>query len=445
MNSKTTAEALSPQVKAVLARIEAKRDEVVALTQDLVRIPTVNPPGDAYEACARYIGERLKPRGFAVEYVRAHGAPGDSDAKPRVNVVARWQGASAGDCVHFNSHIDVVEAGSGWTSDPFGAEIRDGKIYGRGTCDMKGGLAASIIAVEALIESGMPIPGALEISGTVDEESGGFAGVGYLAERGYFSKPRVHHVIIPEPLGVDRICLGHRGVWWGEVETKGRIAHGSMPFLGDSAINHMSAFIHLLETQLQPRLKQRHTLEPVEPPGARVSTLNINSIHGGQVEQHYATDARGWPTADSPSPVVAHSCRTVLDRRFIAEENLEAVKQEIIDMLDELKRTRPGFDFGIRDIMSFVPTATPRDAPVVDATARAIARVLGREPSYISSPGTYDQKHIVRTAQLKDCIAYGPGILDLAHQPNEYVGIQELVDSAKVMALASLTLTGAMR
>jgi succinyl-diaminopimelate desuccinylase len=445
MNTKAAPASLSPQVQALLARIEAKQDEVVALTQDLVRIPTVNPPGDAYEACARFIGERLKPRGFAVEYIRAHGAPGDSDAKPRVNVVARWQGSSAGDCVHFNSHIDVVEAGSGWTSDPFGAEIREGKIYGRGTSDMKGGLAASIIACEALIESGLPIPGALEISGTVDEESGGFAGVGYLAERGYFSKPRVHHVIIPEPLGVDRICLGHRGVWWSEVETKGRIAHGSMPFLGDSAINHMSAFIHLLETQLQPRLKQRHTSEPVEPPGARVSTLNINSIHGGQVEQHYVTDARGWPTADSPSPVVAHSCRTVLDRRFIAEENLEAVKQEIIDMLDELKRTRPGFDFGIRDIMSFVPTATPRDAPVVDATARAIARVLGREPSYISSPGTYDQKHIVRTGKLKDCIAYGPGILDLAHQPNEYVGIQELVDSAKVMALASLTLTGAMR
>ena len=246
MNSKTTAEALSPQIQAVLARIEAKRDEVVALTQDLVRIPTVNPPGDAYEACARFIGERLKPRGFAVEYVRAHGAPGDSDAKPRVNVVARWQGSSSGECVHFNSHIDVVEAGSGWTSDPFGAEIRDGKIYGRGTCDMKGGLAASIVACEALIESGMPIPGALEISGTVDEESGGFAGVGYLAERGYFSKPRVHHVIIPEPLGVDRICLGHRGVWWSEVETKGRIAHGSMPFLGDSAINHMSAFLSLI-------------------------------------------------------------------------------------------------------------------------------------------------------------------------------------------------------
>jgi succinyl-diaminopimelate desuccinylase len=428
----------------LLQRIEAKRDEVVALTQDLVRIPTVNPPGDAYEACARFLGERLQRRGFAVEYVRATGAPGDRDSHPRVNVVARYAGTGTGggECVHFNSHIDVVEAGSGWTTDPFGGEVRDGKVYGRGTCDMKGGLAASVIACEAILEAGLKLPGALEISGTVDEESGGFGGVGYLASLGYFSKPRVHHVIIPEPLGVDRICLGHRGVWWAEVETKGRIAHGSMPFLGDSAINHMSAFVHLLETQLVPRLNQRCTQEPVEPPGARVSTLNINSIHGGQVEQRYSMDEQGRPTGDLPAPVVAHSCRAVLDRRFIAEESLESVKQEIIAMLQELQRTRPGFDFGVREIMSFVPTATPRDAPVVLATATAIARVLGREPSYIASPGTYDQKHIVRTGQLRDCIAYGPGILDLAHQPDEYVGIQELVDSAKIMALAAVKLTG---
>ncbi len=433
---------MKPSLDRLLQSIDAKRDEVVALTQDLVRIPTINPPGDAYEACAHVIGERLARKGFVVEYVRALGAPGDSDSHPRTNVVARWQAPQPGECVHFNSHIDVVEAGPGWTFDPFGGEVANGRVYGRGTCDMKGGLASSIIACESLIESGLMQSGALEISGTVDEESGGFAGVAYLAERGYFSKPKVHHVIIPEPLGVDRICLGHRGVWWSEVETRGRIAHGSMPFLGDSAINHMSAFIHLLETQLQPRLQGRLTAEPVEPPGARVSTLNINSIHGGQVEQRYSHDERGWPTGDLPAPVVAHLCKAVLDRRFIAEENLEAVKQEIVDMLEELKRTRPGFDYGIREIMSFVPTATPKDAPVVDATARAIARVLGREPSYIASPGTYDQKHIVRSGKLRDCIAYGPGILDLAHQPDEYVGIQELVDSAKIMALAALDLTG---
>ncbi len=425
------------QTDGLIARIESKRDEVVALTQDLIRIPTTNPPGDAYEACAHFLGERLARKGFDVAYIRAQGAPGDSDAYPRINVVARIEGASKGSGVHFNSHIDVVEAGRGWSVDPFSGYVSDNKIYGRGSCDMKGGLATSIIACEAIIESGLPWAGALEISGTVDEESGGFAGVGYLAHRGFFTPPKVHHVIIPEPLGVDRICLGHRGVWWAEVETHGRIAHGSMPFLGDSAINHMGAFIHLLETKLMPTLAQRRTSEPVEPPGARVSTLNINSIHGGQVQQRYSLDALGQPTGDLPAPVVAHNCRAVLDRRFIAEEDLQSVKQEIIDMLDELKRTRAGFDYGIRDIMSFIPSATPQDAPVVQATAIAIARVLGREPRFISSPGTYDQKHIVRTAGLKDCIAYGPGILDLAHQPDEYVEIDELVHSAQIMALAA--------
>ena len=430
---------------ALLARVEGKRDEVVALTQALVRIPTVNPPGDAYEVCARLLGERLKAQGWQVQYVRATGAPGDKDSHPRINLVARYEaadhGGECGDCIHFNSHIDVVEVGSGWTFEPFSAQVKDERIYGRGTCDMKGGLAASVIAAEALIESGLFKRGAIEISGTVDEESGGFAGVGYLAQQGFFAKNRVQHVIIPEPLGVDRICLGHRGVWWGEVETKGRIAHGAMPFLGDSAINHMAAFLHRLETDLQPRLAKRHTAEPVQPVGARVSTLNINSVHGGQIEQRYSQDALGQPTGDLPAPVVAHSARAVLDRRFIAEENLAEVRAEIVAMLDELVATRAGFAYQVKDIMSFVASSTAKDAPVVQATARAISRVLGREPEYISSPGTYDQKHIARMAQMFNCIAYGPGILDLAHQPDEYVGIDDLVRSAQVMAAAAYQLT----
>ena len=116
----------------LLARIEDKRDDVVALTQELVRIPTINPPGDAYEACCHVLGERLQRKGFAVEYVRAEGAPGDSDTHPRINVVARYTGQSQGPCVHFNGHIDVVEVGTGWTVDPFAAVVKDGKVFGRG-------------------------------------------------------------------------------------------------------------------------------------------------------------------------------------------------------------------------------------------------------------------------------------------------------------------------
>ena len=130
--------------------------------------------------------------------------------------------------------------------------VDDGKVYGRGACDMKGGLAASIIAAEAYIETYPDFAGAIEISGTCDEESGGFGGVAYLAEKGYFNKDRVDHVIIPEPLNKNRICLGHRGVWWAEIETHGHIAHGSMPFLGDCAVRHMGAVLESFEDSLFP-------------------------------------------------------------------------------------------------------------------------------------------------------------------------------------------------
>ena len=413
------------------ALIESRRDDAVALTQDLVRIPTVNPPGDAYQPCAELIGTRLATRGFNISYVRAEGAPGDNDRHPRINVIARREGKRPGPCVHFNSHIDVVEPGQGWTVPPFDAVVKDGKIYGRGTCDMKGGLAASIIAVEALIDSGIDLPGTIEISGTVDEESGGFGGVAYLAERGWFSRPRVDHVIIPEPLNVDRVCVGHRGVWWAEIETKGRIAHGSMPFLGDSAIRHMSAVLEALERDLYPALKLKRTDMPVVPEGAKESTLNINSIHGGQAEN----EAGGMP-----SPIVADSCRMIIDRRFLIEENVETVKNEVRVLLDNLVRTRPDFRYHLRDLFEVIPSMTDKDAPVARATANAIRRVLQREPAFICSPGSYDQKHIDRIGKLKDCIAYGPGILDLAHQPDEYVVIADLMRSSQVMALAAHSL-----
>jgi succinyl-diaminopimelate desuccinylase len=409
--------------------IDERRDELVELTRALIRFPTVNPPGEAYRPCAEFIGERLRARGFAVEYVHAAGTPGDSEHYPRINVIGRRAGAAPGPCVHFNSHIDVVQSGGGWTLDPFAAVVKDGRVYGRGACDMKGGLAASIIAVEALIESAAALPGTLEISGTVDEESGGYGGVHYLAERGWFSAPRVDHVIIPEPLNVDRVCIGHRGVWWAEIETKGRMAHGSMPFLGDCAVRHMHAVIERFERDLYPKLAARRTDMPVVPSGARHSTLNINSIHGGQAEMP------GYP-----APLVPDSCRMVIDRRLLIEESLDAAKDEVRELLEQLARDRAGFRYSIRDIFDVRPTMADRNGPVARSTAAAIRRVIGRDPEFICSPGTYDQKHIDRVGKLRDCIAYGPGILDLAHQPDEYVVIEDMVNSAKVMALAARSL-----
>ena len=406
-------------------RVEDKREELISLTQDLVKIPTVNPPGEFYSDCVEYLNKRFKSKGFDTQIIRAIGTPGDTDRYPRQNIVANISNGE-GPCVHFNSHIDVVAVGSGWTQPPFEGKVVGDKIYGRGSCDMKGGLAASIIAVESYLELNPNFAGSIELSGTADEETGGYGGVGYLAEKGILAKPRIDHVIIPEPLNKDRICLGHRGVWWAEIETLGKIAHGSMPFDGDSAIRHMHALLDRFEKELYPILKSKKTDMPVVPDGAKESTLNINSIHGGESEEFEGL----------PSPLVADSCRIIIDRRFLIEEKLEDVKQEVSSILEDLTTDRKGFLFKLRDLFEVIPSLTPEEAPVVQAVKRAVNEVMGSPPEMVVSPGTYDQKHIDRIGKLEDCIAYGPGILTLAHQADEYVNISDMIDSACVMGLA---------
>ncbi|MCV2893834.1 acetylornithine deacetylase/succinyl-diaminopimelate desuccinylase family protein [Lentibacter sp. XHP0401] len=413
--------------------IAARRDDLVSLCQDLIKIPTLNPPGENYREICDYLDRRLLKKGFHTELIRAKGAIGDTEKYPRWNLVARKEGKRAGECVHFNSHIDVVEVGRGWTTDPFGGEVIDGKIYGRGACDMKGGLAASIIAAEAFIAVCPDFAGAIEISGTADEESGGFGGVAYLAEKGFFNPEKVQHVIIPEPLNKDRICLGHRGVWWAEIETYGEIAHGSMPFLGDCAVRHMGAVVSEMERSLFPALARKRTDMPVVPEGAKQSTMNINSIHGGEEEQE--EDYTGLP-----SPCVPDSCRMVIDRRFLIEEDIDEVQEEIHGLLRHVQSERENFTFNVRELQRVLPTMTEKSAPVVQSVAKAISEIMGKEADYVISPGTYDQKHIDRIGRLKNCIAYGPGILDLAHKPDEYVGIDDMVESAQVMARSLLEL-----
>jgi len=405
---------------------------MVAFTTALVRIPTINPPGEAYEPCARLLGDRLGDGGFDVEYIVADGRPEHTARHPRVNVVASRRGGG-GPVVHLNGHIDVVPPGEGWTLDPFAGVVRDGRIFGRGVCDMKAGLAAAVYAAEAIARAGVALPGTLEISGTVDEESGGFAGVAWLAEQGRIAKARTDYVIIPEPLNVDRISVGHRGVYWFELTLVGRMAHGSMPFLGVSAIDGMTEVLSAIRGELEPALAGRLTSMPVVPEAARHATINVNAIEGGQ------------PIAGIQSPCVADRCRAIFDRRFLIEETFGRAKAEIDALVKRALSRVPGVEHELRDLMVVDPVQTPHDSPVVSAVERAIGRVLDRQATLVASPGTYDHKHVARIAGIPHCIAYGPGELELAHQPDESCGIDDLVNATKVLALATLDLMGAGR
>lgn len=416
-------------IDRTLTAIDASTDEIVDFTSRLIRVPTVNPPGDAYEDCARLIGDTLARTGFDVEYFPAEGRPEHTPAHPRINVVGLRRGRSPRPAVHLNGHLDVVPAGSGWTVDPFAGVVRDGRVYGRGACDMKAGIAAAVYAAEAIRRAGVELEGSLEISGTVDEESGGFAGAAWLARHGLLSAARCDYVIIPEPLNVDRICLGHRGVYWFEIETRGQTAHGSMPFLGVSAIEHMGIILDRLRRDLLPALSQRTTMMPVVPEAARHATLNVNAIAGGQSVDGLQT------------PCVADVCRAVFDRRFLVEERFDEVRQEIDALLARAAADTPDLMYELRDLMVVEPVCAPEDSPLVASLARSVRHVLGREAIRVASPGTYDQKHVDRIGGIRHCVAYGPGILDLAHQPDEWCGVDDLINATKVIALSILDLT----
>jgi succinyl-diaminopimelate desuccinylase len=241
---------------------------------------------------------------------------------------------------------------------------------------------------------------------------------------------RTDYVIIPEPLGVDRICIGHRGVYWFEVVLRGRIAHGSMPFLGVSAIEHMGVVLEAMRQELLPALGERVTAMPVVPPGAARATLNVNAVVGGQ-----AQDA-------VQSPCVADRCRAVFDRRFLIEEGFEQARREIVELLERVGQRVPSFQYELNDLMVVHPVQAPADSPLVAALGRNIAEVLGREAPLVASPGTYDQKHFARIAGVEHCVAYGPGVLELAHQPDEWCAVEDLVNSTKVIALTALDLLG---
>jgi len=417
-------------VDRVLAEVESARDEIVAFAADLVRVPTVNPPGEAYETCAHVLGDRLRDCGFSVRYLVADDRPEHTSDYPRVNVLGRRDAGRAGPVVHLNGHLDVVPPGEGWTVDPFGGLVRDGRLYGRGSSDMKAGIAAAVYAAEALRRAGAPLTGALEVSGTADEESGGFAGVAWLAEQGHLAASRTDYVIIPEPFGPDRICIGHRGVYWFDLVTTGRTAHGSMPFLGGSPIVQKTVVLAAVQERLVPGLSERRTALPVVPAAARQATLSLNAIAGGQT----------GPAAQTPC--VPDRCVVTFDRRFLAEERFETVKADVEQMLADVTAEHPGLRCELRDRLVVHPVQTPEDAPLVEALSAAVETITGRPAARVASPGTYDHKHVARLAGIEQCVAYGPGTLEQAHQPDEWCGVDDLVQATQVLALTILGLVG---
>jgi len=195
----------TPDEERVLAQVDELAEEIVDFLAHVIRIPTVNPPGENYAECAAFVGERLMGFGYEVTYLTAVEDPAHSRSAPRVNVVGRFARCGPGRTVHVSAHMDVIPAGEGWTVEPFSGLIREGRIFGRGAADAKAGLAIGLYAIEALRRAHVIFDGVIEVSATADGESGGGAGFGYLVDAGMVCGERTDAVIVAAACGVERL------------------------------------------------------------------------------------------------------------------------------------------------------------------------------------------------------------------------------------------------
>jgi succinyl-diaminopimelate desuccinylase len=346
---------------------------------------------------------------------------------PRPSVLGRYPAARQRPCLHLTGHYDVVPAGEGWSVDPYAAELREGRVYGRGAADQKSGIAAQLFALKALQRCGYRPSGSLVLSATPDEETGGFAGLGHLVRLGLLARGNTDFVVITECLGHDRICLGHRGTLWLELETRGRQSHGSMPSLGVNAIEKMLGVLGRVDREIRPGL-ERESAYPVMPPACRRSSLTVTMIRAG-----------------SKANTVPARCTATLDWRLIPEESVAEARGRLEDLARRLRREDPALELEIRELLSVEPTLVPADTEVVRAFQEAGEQVLGREPGFSVSPGSDDQKFVVQNAGLQQCIVYGPGPLEAAHQADECQPVAGLKKATAVLALAAARLLGVER
>ncbi len=420
----------------VINSIEEMEDEIVEFLRDLIKIPTENPPGTNYKKFAEFFGKRLEEFGYNVQYIEVPPerfeelVPFTTSDYPRINIYAELNTEKPKPVLHFNGHFDVVPAGQGWSVDPFGGVIKDGKVYGRGASDQKSGLVAQVYAVEAIKRAGYKLNGKIEHSAVCDEETVGNrnAGTYYLVEKGIISKSEVDYVVITECLDPDRICLGHRGALRFEITVYGKQAHGCMPYLGINAGMKMAKLLNIIEYELAPRLKERVTPLSVVPEEARKASISLGTLHAGEA------------TNLVPSRAVA-----TFDRRLNPEENLEIGRREIYEICKALSLIDPEFKYSIRELYATDPVLVPKDQRLVKIFQEAIKYVYNKEPDFVLSPGTDDQRFIVHNAGIDSCIVYGPGRLTQAHVVDEHISIEDLLNGVKVMAIATGMLLGVSR
>ncbi|HEX5848815.1 MAG TPA: M20 family metallopeptidase [Rubrobacter sp.] len=394
----------------VLAGID--REELVRLAGDLVRIPSVYRPGEED-------GNEGDVAGFVADYLRNSGfeARTEDVAPGRPNVWVVWEGERPGKTLLFEAHTDVVTEGNAqeWRHPPFAAEREGGRLYGRGACDTKGNLAAALVAVRAIKDSGVSFPGTLVLCHPVDEE-GMMTGIKAFIENGHAGG--VDAAVICEP-EENQLCVKQKGALRVEVTVRGRMAHGAMPLSGVNPVTRAARFVVAVE-ELEKEEIGRHGEDPFLGYPSLTPTILMGPDYG-----------------DPQINVIPASTYVALDIRTVPAQSHERLVGRLEDIIARLGSEDPDFDATLEVIEERPPTETPEDEPLVAAMARAHRHLTGKEPRYNGVPGATDGTFLSAWAGIP-IVTTGAGEREVPHHKDEWVDEDELFAACRLYAATAM-------
>lgn len=395
-------------VERLLSWLKQHEDEMTALLADLIAVPTENPPGKNYRELAELFEGRVAKLNLRCAHLTPSSKGGAKDAVPPCLSVSYGEGERI---FYFHGHYDVVPAQS---EQQFLPHRKEHFLFGRGACDMKGGIVSMLYALLALRECGVEVDGKVQLILVPDEETGGARGSARLAEQGILGSNGVAMLLAEPTSGV--VWNASRGAISLRVEVFGKSAHVGLQHQGENAFERTHSVVERLQ-QLKHEVEQRTTSSNVGGSQSRNSILMLGGQSGGGTNFN----------------VVPESCWFTIDRRINPEESLAEEKGRLIDVLKECQRK--GIPLGWEILQEGTSASTDKEEATGQALAQAIQGITGKPTNFELCPGLLETRFYV--AHGIPSYAYGPGLLSVAHGPNEYVDLRRVAECAAIYALTA--------
>jgi len=390
--------------REIQRQLKRRTADLVDFASSLIKIPSENPPGAGYPKCAALIASTLKQLGLTTRTVNPSGT---------ASIVMGTHG-DGGRALYFSGHYDVVPAQS---AEQFKPIVRKANLHGRGSADMKGGIAAMAFAIHALKQIGFEPAGRVVSVSVPDEETSGPRGTIALAKAGLIERDALGMLTMEPTSGV--VWNGNRGVITVRITVRGRPAHVGMHFRGVNAFRGMLD-VATEFAALEREVAQRQTAFNIKPDAARRSVVLL----GGELSGGHLFNA------------VPDRVSFTVDRRTNPEENFDEERERLLAIVAGARQR--GLTVSIEELQQGRPSATNADVPLARALATNIRAVTGKPARFELCPGVLETRHYA--ALGIPALAYGPGLLSISHGPNEFVSIRKLLDCAEVYARTAVRL-----